>query len=101
MSESDAQRNARWELEKQTRAMQDQAAAAQKQTEILQRQEWDRKSAEKRAKRNANKQAGKANFHGLYCLIIGWWLSMFLVCMIIPLFFAGGRSLIKKFFGFW
>jgi Flp pilus assembly protein TadB len=101
MLESDAQRNARWEQEKQTKAMQDQAAAAQKQTEILQRQEYDRKRVEKKARRNANTQAGKANFHGLYCLLIGWWLSVFLVCIIVPLFFPGGRLLIKKAFGIW
>ena len=45
--------------------------------------------------------SGSTKFHGLYCLLIGWWLSMFLICMIFPLFSSGGRSLIKKAFGIW
>jgi len=40
-------------------------------------------------------------FHWLYCLLIGWWLAMVLVCCIVPLFFRGGRRLIKKAFGIW
>jgi hypothetical protein len=52
-------------------------------------------------KKVKNNESGKARFHGLYCLCIGWWLAMLLVCCIVPLFSNGGRRLIKKAFGFW
>ena len=44
---------------------------------------------------------GSGKFHGLYCLLVGWWLAMVITCMIVPLFFKGGRRLIKKAFGIW
>jgi len=43
----------------------------------------------------------KEKLHGLYCLLVGWWLAMFIACMIVPLFLKGGRKLIKKAFGIW
>ena len=61
-------------------------------------QEKQAKAAEKIAR---NQGGGGTRFHGLYCLLVGWWLSMFLICMIFPLFFSGGRRLIKKAFGIW
>ena len=48
-----------------------------------------------------NRNEGGTRFHFLYCLLIGWWLSMMLICFIVPLFFPGGRRLIKKAFGIW
>jgi len=55
----------------------------------------------KKRLRESNNSDGGSKFHFLYCLCIGWWLSMLLVCMIFPLFFRGGRRLIKKAFGIW
>ena len=46
-------------------------------------------------------KTGNGKFHFIYCLIIGWWLALMLVCFIFPLFFRSGRSLIKKAFGIW
>jgi len=62
-------------------------------------QEQQARAMEKIVKNQSGSSGGK--FHGLYCLLVGWWLSMFLVCMVFPLFFRGGRSLIKKAFGIW
>jgi hypothetical protein len=36
--------------------------------------------------------------HWFYFLIIGWWLGLFMICMIIPLFI---RGFVKKCFGYW
>ena len=57
----------------------------------------------KEAKRNQRESnnSGSTKFHGLYCLCIGWLLAALLVCCIVPIFFAGGRKLIKKAFGIW
>jgi len=96
--ESEEQRKARWDREAQTRALKQQAEAAERQTELMERQLREQK---KQAKQSKNRESGKGNFHGLYCLLIGWWLAMFLVCCIVPLFFSGGRKLIKKAFGIW
>jgi len=71
------------------------------QTEALERQAGLQKNAERRERRLQNKQSGRGKFHGLYCLLFGWWLAMLLVCCIFPLFSSGGRSLIKKVFGIW
>jgi hypothetical protein len=90
-----------WQKRNQTKALEEQAEAMKKQTEIMQKQANEQKWAAKDAKRQQNKQAGKSNFHGLYCLVVGWWLSLILICIIVPLFFSGGRSLIKRAFGFW
>lgn len=101
MSETWRQRDARWDREAQTRALQEQAAAAKRQTELLQQQNWTMDQEARRQRREARRQNGKGSFHGLYCLLVGWWLAMFLICCIVPLFFEGGRSLIKKAFGIW
>ena len=63
------------------------------------------KTIKKRNKPNksssSNDGGDGVKFHGLYCLLVGWWLAMVIVCMILPLFFKGGRKLIKKAFGIW
>jgi len=62
----------------------------------------DKEQDKERKKSNNNVQTGgKGKFHGLYCLLVGWWLATFLICCIVPLFFKGGRKLIKKAFGIW
>jgi hypothetical protein len=48
-----------------------------------------------------NDSGGGSRFHGLYCLLVGWWLAMIIACCVVPLFFPGGRRLIKKAFGIW
>ena len=55
----------------------------------------------KRKQRNLeeDQQNGRIRFRVIYFLLIGWWLGMMLAMMIVPLFFAGGRRLIKKAFG--
>ena len=101
MAESFEQMRARLEREAQTRALQQQADAAEKQTRIMERQAREQKKQQKRAKQQENRESGKGSFHGLYCLLIGWWLAIFLICCIVPLFFSGGRRFIKKAFGIW
>jgi hypothetical protein len=54
----------------------------------------------KQAKRSAKSKSGE-HLHGLYCVLVGWWLALVLICIIVPLFFRGGRLLIKKAFGIW
>lgn len=84
-----------------TAALKKQSRAAEEQTRIMRRQEYEANKEKKRQRREENRQSGKGNFHGLYCLLVGWWLAMFLICMIAPVFFRGGRNLIKKVFGIW
>jgi uncharacterized membrane protein YvbJ len=55
----------------------------------------------KRNLRDNNNSGGGSKFHLLYGLLVGWWLAMILVACIVPLFFSGGRRLIKKVFGIW
>ena len=55
---------------------------------------------EKKRQREGNSDGG-TRLHGLYCLLVGWWLAMILSFCIVPLFFPGGRRLIKKVFGIW
>jgi len=59
------------------------------------------KKRNKPNKSSSSNDGGGGKFHGLYCLLVGWWLAMVIVCMILPLFFKGGRKLIKKAFGIW
>ena len=71
---------------------------------IIEKRVKEEKKLEKERKKshNDNRQdTGKSKFHGIYCLLIGWWLATFLICCIVPLFFKGGRKLIKKAFGIW
>jgi len=100
------------ERKKQTEALQAQARAMDDQTRLIKQQQDQQRVAQSRQeaiqnkqlknqKRANNKQAGKSNFHGIYCLLIGWWVGLILICCIVPLFSQGGRSLIKKAFGFW
>jgi len=101
MNEDLEQWKARLDREAQTKALKQQAEAAEKQTLLMERQAREQKKQQKRARQSENRENGKGNFHGLYCLLIGWWLAMFLICCIVPLFFSGGRKLIKKAFGIW
>ena len=57
------------------------------------------KNEQRKSRENSNSSGTR--FHGLYCLLVGWWLAMVIACMIVPLFFKGGRRLIKKAFGIW
>ena len=60
------------------------------------------KETKKRMRESNNSGGGgSGRFHGIYCLLIGWWLAAFLAMLIVPLFFRGGRRLIKKAFGIW
>jgi len=58
-------------------------------------------NTDKLTKRKLKESNSGTRLHGLYCLLIGWWLAMFIAILIVPLFFSGGRSLIKKAFGIW
>lgn len=96
-SKTSEQMYAEMERKRQTRALEEQAKAAKEQTRIMQRQEYEANKERKRQRR----ENGKTRFHFIYFLFIGCWLSLFLVAMIFPLFFSGGRRLIKKAFGIW
>ena len=76
------------------------AAADMARTQKKVAKEQARANRDRNNQRDSNSN-GETRFHGLYCLLIGWWLAMFLVCLIIPLFSNGGRKLIKKSFGIW
>jgi len=43
----------------------------------------------------------ETRMHWGYFFLVGWWLGLMLVCTILPLFFKGGRGLVKKAFGVW
>lgn len=46
----------------------------------------------------------QATFHIVWFLFIGWWLSMFLVSLVFPLFlllFSGGRKMFLAAIGYW
>ena len=60
-----------------------------------------REKPEKKKNKEENNERGKKRFHLLYCLLVGWWLAPLIISCIVPLFFSGGRRLIKKAFGIW
>ena len=70
---------------------------------IIEKKVKQEKKQEKERKKSLNngQDGGKGKFHGIYCLLVGWWLATFLICCIVPLFFKGGRKLIAKAFGIW
>jgi len=91
--------NSQIEQSKQNAKMQKQMEEQAKNADELNKKH--EREERKRNKEDNSQRNGKGRLHGLYCLLIGWWLSMFLICCIVPLFFPGGRRLIKKAFGIW
>ena len=47
------------------------------------------------------KSKSSVKMHWKYFMFGGFIIGLFLICCIFPLLFPGGRSLIKKAFGYW